>query len=146
MLRSDPPIIIEQEINVPVSEIWSALTELEEMRQWFFDIIPDFKAEAGFETQFHLTNEGRDFPHLWKVVEVIPQEKIVVNWKFGGYSGSSNVAFEIIRTDDKNIIRLTTEVIEDHPQDIPEFRRESSVGGWNYFMKDRLYNYLTKKV
>lgn len=142
MLTSDQPIIVEQELNTSVDKIWSALTDLSEMHQWFFDNIPEFKAEVGFTTKFDISNEERTFPHVWKVVEVVPLKKIVVQWTFEGYPGSSKVHMEIITKDGKNYLLLTTEVLEDHPQDIPEFRRESGEGGWKYFINDRLKNYL----
>jgi hypothetical protein len=41
---------------------------------------------------------------------------------------------------------LTVEVLEDFPDDIPEFRRESCIGGWNYFINHRLKEYLDKKI
>jgi len=66
-----------------------------------FEVIPDFKAEVGFATQFDISNEQRLFPHIWKVVKVIPNKKIVVHWTFGGYPGSSNVHFDIISENDK---------------------------------------------
>lgn len=142
MLTTDPPIIVEQELTAPTSEIWSALTDLKEMHQWYFDILPDFKAEVGFETNFDLSHEGRLFPHVWKVVEVVPEKKLVVRWTFTGYPGSSDVSFEIFPQGDNNMVRLTAKAIEDHDQSIPEFRRESGVGGWEYFIKDRLKKYL----
>ena len=42
------------------------------MRQWYFENIPAFKAEVGFETQFEIHNQGRIFPHRWKVTKVVP--------------------------------------------------------------------------
>ncbi len=143
MLKSDPPIVIEQSFSTDVETIWAALTELDQLKQWFFECIPAFEAEPGFETEFQLSNEGRDFPHLWRVVEVVPHEKLVVNWQFGGYPGSSNVHYEILPGEGENIVRLTTEVLEDHPQDIPEFKRESGVEGWKYFINERLKEHLS---
>jgi len=142
MLKSEPPIVVEQPLSASVEVIWAALTEPDQMRQWFFEVMPDFKAEVGFETKFDLSNEGRDFPHIWKVVEVVPNEKLVVNWTFGGYEGSSNVHFEIVPAEEANVVRLTTEVLEDFLQDIPEFKRESGVGGWEYFINGQLKTFL----
>ena len=142
MLKTDPPIVVEQSFAVSVDKIWAALTEPDQMRQWFFEMMSDFKAEPGFETRFDIINEGRDFPHLWKVVEVLPNEKLVVNWTFGGYPGSSNVCFEIIAGESENTVRLSTEVLEDFPQYIPEFKRESAVGGWKYFINGQLKSFL----
>ena len=144
MLKSDPPIVVEQSFSASVEIIWAALTEPDQMRQWFFETMPDFKAEVGFKTEFLISNEGRDFPHLWEVVEVVPHEKLVVSWTFGGYLGRSNVHYEIIQGDGQNTVRVTTEVLEDHPQDIPEFKRESGVGGWQYFINGQLKDFLSK--
>jgi len=65
MTREEGPIILEYPINVSLEQLWSALVELEEMLQWYFDNIPDFRAVVGFQTQFLITNEGRNFTHLW---------------------------------------------------------------------------------
>lgn len=146
MLKSDEPIVVELSVSNSAETIWKALTEPDQMRQWFFEIMPDFKAEVGFETRFDISNEGRDFPHVWKVVEAVPNEKLVVNWTFGGYEGSSNVHFEIQPGEDTTVVRLTTEVLEDFRQDVPEFKRGSAVGGWNYFINEQLKVFLDQKV
>ncbi|MEL7124229.1 MAG: SRPBCC domain-containing protein, partial [Bacteroidota bacterium] len=87
-------------------------------------------------------NEGRVFPHQWKIMEVIPQQKIVYNWRYEGYAGDSMVSFELIENDAQTTLRLTHQVLESFPQDIPEFTRESCLGGWNYFIKESLSKYL----
>jgi hypothetical protein len=47
-------------------------------------------------------------------------------------------------TQDNNLTKLTlsVEVQEDFPESIPEFKRESCIGGWNYFINNRLKEYL----
>jgi len=115
------------------------------MVQWFFDNIPDFKAEKGFKTQFNVPAPSRDFMHLWLVEAVIPLEKLLVNWQYEGLNGSSNVTMELLGNNHQTHFKLTTEVLEDFDDAIPEFRRESCVGGWNYFIKDRLVQYLSSK-
>ncbi len=44
------------------------------MRKWYFENIPAFKPEVGFETQFNVQSEERNFLHKWKVTEVQPSE------------------------------------------------------------------------
>jgi uncharacterized protein YndB with AHSA1/START domain len=114
------------------------------MRQWYFENIPSFEPEVGFETQFNIHNEGRDFLHLWKVTEVIPLKKIKYSWKFEGYPGASFVAFELFEHSAGTKLRVSTEIIEDFPDDIPEFRRESCLGGWTFFITNRLRDFLEK--
>ncbi len=48
MSEENTPIIVEQVFNVPASKVWKAITNVVEMRHWFFDNIPDFKPEIGF--------------------------------------------------------------------------------------------------
>lgn len=52
------------------------------MKQWFFNKIPDFKAEVGFKTKFNVTSESLNFLHLWKLVKVKTFKKIVYIWKY----------------------------------------------------------------
>jgi len=72
----------------------------------------------------------------------VPKQKITYNWKYKEYPGDSFVTFQLIN--DKNCVKLklTTEVIENFPDDIPEFKRESCIGGWNYYIKERLKEFL----
>lgn len=142
MRKEDKPIVVEQIYHASPKAVWNAITEIGQMRKWYFDNIPDFKPEIGFETQFNIQNEGRDFLHQWKITEVIPHSKIKYNWTYREYPGKAFVLFELTQKNDKTNLTLTLEVFEDFPQDIPEFKRESCIGGWNYFLKDRLKDYL----
>lgn len=40
------------------------------------------------------------------------------------------------------MLKLTHQVMESFPQDIPEFLRESGVKGWNYFIGESLKKFL----
>ena len=82
--------------------------------------------------------------HVWEITEVVPQRKITYDWKYPEYyDGSSYVVFELFPIDDKTTkIQVTSAGNENFPQDIDEFKRESGVQGWNYFIKERLKAYL----
>ena len=56
---------IEIEVDLPVSmdAAWQAITDLEQKRQWYFPMLPDFKAEVGFSVEFNVECEGRNFLH-----------------------------------------------------------------------------------
>lgn len=136
------PIVVEQIFTVPKVELWKAITEQEQMIQWFFENIEAFEAKVGFQTKFIVENEGRVFPHLWTITEVIQHQKIVYNWKYEGYLGDSTVSFELIDQHQSTSLKLTHLVIKQFPEDIPEFRRESCEAGWVYFIQTRLREYL----
>ena len=48
--KPDEAIIKEVVINAPASKVWRALTDKEQMKQWYFDV-SSFELEAGFEFQ-----------------------------------------------------------------------------------------------
>lgn len=135
------PITVQKIFNLPVEVVWKAITDKDQMIQWFFDNIPDFKAEKGFKIQFLVENEGRQFTHLWEIIEVIPTKKIVYDWRYQEYNGVGMVSFEISDENGISELTITNLGIESFPQDIPEFKRESCESGWNYFI-NRLYSYL----
>lgn len=145
MKKSETPVVVEQTFSKDKKMVWSAISNVEEMVQWYFNNIPEFKAEVGFKTKFDVDSGERIFPHIWEVIEVIPYQKLVYNWQFDGYEGSSNSIFELIEESDSIKLRLTCEVLEDFSDKIPEFRRESCLGGWEYFIQGQLKEYLNKK-
>jgi hypothetical protein len=76
---------------------------------------------------------------------VVPLKQIAYEWRFEGYKGCSSTEFKLTEIDRKTNLTLRANIIEPYPDDVPEFKRESSVGGWNYFNKERLKGYLDKK-
>jgi hypothetical protein len=112
------------------------------MRQWYFDNIPSFKPEVGFETRFNVKIDNRNFLHIWKVTEVIPLKLIKYNWRYEDYFGDSHVIFELFKQNTSTLLRLTHIVNEDFSDDIPEFSRESGLQGWTYFIKESLVRYI----
>ncbi len=144
-MKIGEPVVVEERFNAPVERVWQAITEVDEMKKWFFENIPSFKTEVGFETQFNVENDGRDFLHLWRVVDAVPMKRIALNWKYSGYAGDSVVTFELSVESDSTRLQLKHEATENFPGDIPEFTRESCARGWEYFIKDRLAQFLSQE-
>ncbi len=63
-------VVIERTFNAPVERVWKALTDVDEMRQWYFDL-KEFRPEVGFEFEFVVEHEGMSYHHLCKVTEVL---------------------------------------------------------------------------
>ncbi|MDP2088710.1 MAG: SRPBCC domain-containing protein [Flavobacteriaceae bacterium] len=142
MKTNKRPIIVEQIFNQKIETVWNAITQLDQMKQWFFENIPSFKPAVGFETQFNVQAPSNVFLHCWKIVEVILNKKIVYNWKYENISGEGTVTFELFEENNQTKLELTNEGLETFPKDIPEFTRESCMTGWDYFIKKRLKEYL----
>ena len=79
MNKNDAPIIVEQIFNTSIQNMWDAITQINQMKQWFFNNIESFIPEVGFKTQFNVQSENRNFMHQWELTEVIPPEKITYN-------------------------------------------------------------------
>jgi uncharacterized protein YndB with AHSA1/START domain len=142
MKASSEAVVVEQLMNTSRAKVWSAISNLEEMKQWYFDNIDAFMPEVGAKSHFKVQVEDRVYTHLWTVTDVIPGHKLRYNWKYEEYQGDSFVTFEIFENEGKISVRLTAEVTEDFEEGIPEFTRASCVGGWNYFIGLRLKDYL----
>ena len=136
------PIIVEQTFNAPIAVVWRAITDKEQMRQWFFETMTDFKPEPGFETHFNVRSDDRDFQHMWKVTEVVPEKRIAYDWRYGGYPGNSTVVWELSETPNGTQLSLTHEELEPFPQDDPVFSRESGQAGWDYLIHESLKAFL----
>lgn len=142
MKISEEPVVVEQYFDRSVDDLWSALVEVDQMRLWYFDNIPAFRPEPGFKTEFMVRTEEREFLHKWHVTEVVPGRKIVYNWKFEGYEGEADSIFELSSDGQQSRLIVTMQVLADYTDDIPEFTRESCLGGWEYFIGESLKDYL----
>ncbi len=145
MENNAEPIVVEQTFHAPMEVVLKAVTDKDQMRQWFFETMNDFEPEPGFETQFNVRTQDRDYPHLWKVTEVIPKRRIVYNWRYGGYTGDSFVVWELSQTSNGTKLKLTHKGHETFPRDDPTFSRESGQAGWHYFICERLKAFLEQQ-
>jgi uncharacterized protein YndB with AHSA1/START domain len=142
-MTNQEPIVVEQTIDAPADRVWSAITDKQQMPRWFFERIEDFRAEKGFETTFIVHNDGKDYPHHWRVTEVVPNQRIVYDWLHPGFPGKSFVVWELSKADAGTRVQLTHTGIESFPQDDPAFTREACSGGWKYFL-ERLKGYVER--
>jgi uncharacterized protein YndB with AHSA1/START domain len=69
------PFIIERTLNAPSERVWKAITDINDMRHWYFDI-GEFKPDVGFEFRFHGGVRDKQYLHLCKITEVIAGKKL----------------------------------------------------------------------
>lgn len=144
MTASISPVIVEQVFPNPVHEVWEAITRLGSMRQWFFEDIPAFEPQVGFQTRFNVVANGKNFEHRWKIVEADAPYQIKYHWSYTEYPGVGYVTFTL-QEDGANWTKLVlqNEGLESFPQDMPEFSRASCQAGWEYFIQGRLKIFLS---
>ncbi len=136
------PIVTKQLLTHPPELVWNAITQAAQMRKWFFSEIEDFSPELGFSTEFNVHAEGKDFLHRWKIIEVSPQLSILYDWRYGGYPGESTVNWQLSPQENGTLLTVTHRGIDSFPQSEPAFTEESCRGGWQYFINQRLKDYM----
>jgi uncharacterized protein YndB with AHSA1/START domain len=139
-LSTQEPLRIERTFDAPVSKIWKALTDKEEMKKWYFDL-KEFKAEPGFKFEFY-GGDTKQYLHLCEVTEVIPLKKLTYSWKYEGYPGISYVSFELFEENGKTKLVLTHSGLETFPADVKDFERENFEEGWTQIIGNSLAKYL----
>ena len=136
------PIVIDRIFNAPVARVWRALTDVDQMRQWYFDL-KEFKAQVGFEFDFVVEHEGNAYHHLCKVTEVTPQKKIAYTWRYKGEPGISLVTFELFPEGSKTRLKLTHTGVETFPK-TPAYARKNFESGWNTIVDSELRPFVEK--
>ncbi len=138
--REAEVVVIERTFNAAVTRVWEALTNVDQMRQWYFDL-KEFKPEIGFEFEFVIEHEGNTYHHLCKVTQVIPQKKIAYTWRYKGEPGNSLVTFELFPEDNKTRLKLTHTGIETFPK-TAAYARKNFEAGWTAIVGSELKQFL----
>lgn len=142
---------IERTYNAPVEKVWTALTDVEQVREWYFDQVREwyfdlneFIPKVGFEFGFVVEHEGNRYDHRCKVTEVIPQRKIAYTLRYQGHEGDSLVTIELFPDGDKTRLKLTHEGLETFPK-TPAFARENFEKGWTAIIGSELKEFVERK-
>jgi uncharacterized protein YndB with AHSA1/START domain len=138
------PFVIERTYDAPIEKVWKAITNKDDMKQWYFDI-PEFKPVIGQEFQFEGGTEEKKYLHLCKVTEVIDGKKITYSWRYEGYEGNSFVTFELFPEGKKTRLKLTHAGLETFPLSNPDLEKKNFVAGWTEIIGSSLKNYLEQK-
>jgi uncharacterized protein YndB with AHSA1/START domain len=141
--QSSEVVILERTLNAPVAKVWKALADVDQMRQWYFDL-KEFKPQVGFEFEFVVEHEGNTYHHLCRVTEVIPQQKIAYTWRYKREPGNSLVTFELFAEGDKTRLKLRHSGIETFPK-TPAYARKNFEAGWTAILDSELKQFVEQK-
>lgn len=144
------PVVIERTFNAPIQKVWKAITDKDQMKQWYFDLA-EFKPEVGFEFQFLAGKDEKKYLHLCKITEAIAGKKLSYSWRYDGYVGDSLVTFELFSGGDlpdgqagKTRLKLTHEGLETFPKSNPDLAKENFAEGWTSILGTSLKNFVEK--
>jgi uncharacterized protein YndB with AHSA1/START domain len=135
-------VVVERTLNAPIARVWKALTDANQMRQWYFDL-KEFKPQIGFEFEFVVEHEGNRYHHLCQVTDVAPQKKIAYSWRYKGEPGDSLVTFELFGEGNKTRVKVTHTGIETFPK-TPAYARKNFENGWTAIIGTELKQFVEK--
>ena len=135
-------VVIERTFDAPVERVWKAMTDVEQMREWYFDL-KQFRAEIGFEFEFVVEHEGNRYHHICRITEVIPHKKLTYTWRYQGHEGDSLVTFELSPAGDKTRLKLTHTGLDSFPK-TPAFARKNFEQGWTEIIGSSLKEFVEK--
>jgi uncharacterized protein YndB with AHSA1/START domain len=135
-------VVVERTLNAPIARVWKALTDANQMRQWYFDL-KEFKPQVGFEFEFVVEHEGNRYHHLCQVTDVVPQKKIAYSWRYKGEPGDSLVTFELFGEGNKTRVKVTHTGIEAFPK-TPAYARKNFENGWTAIIGTELKQFVEK--
>ncbi|NOT50626.1 MAG: SRPBCC domain-containing protein [Chitinophagaceae bacterium] len=143
-MKQPEPFTIERVYDAPAGKVWKAITDREQMKQWYFDIA-EFKPEKGFEFQFAgQGHNGEQYLHLCKITDVVAGKKLSYSWTYEGLEGYSVVTFELFDEGSTTRLKLTHEGLETFPKNNPDFAKESFIEGWTYIIGKSLKEFVEK--
>ena len=135
-------ITLERTFDAPLARVWKALTDVDQMREWYFDL-KEFKPQVGFEFEFIVEHEGNSYHHLCRVTDVVPEKKIAYTWRYKGEPGDSLVAFELFPDGKKTRLKLTHTGIETFPK-TPAYARKNFEAGWTAIIGSELKQFVER--
>ncbi|HAQ18169.1 MAG TPA: SRPBCC domain-containing protein [Prolixibacteraceae bacterium] len=139
---ADESFVIERTFEVTGDRIWKAITDKDEMKQWYFDF-QEFIPEVGFEFQFWGgPDENRRYLHLCKITEVIHEKRLTYSWRYDGYEGNTLVTFELFARENQTTLKLTHEGLKSFSSNNPDFAKENFIEGWTWLIGTSLKDFL----
>ena len=142
LAQKTEPFVIERTFNAPAALVWKAISNRDDMKEWYFDLA-EFKPEEGFEFEFTVEHEGMKYCHRCKVTDVIPQKRLAYTWRYEGHPGDSLVTFELHAEGGQTRLRLTHTGLETFPP-LPSLARTNFAKGWTQLIGTSLKEFVEK--
>lgn len=134
-LSMSSPLVKEYHFNVPIQEVWEALTDRDKMKIWYFPQLQQFKPVVEFKFQFD--DPGAEYQKEWIVTKLIPGKTFAHSWSYEGYPGTSEVIFDLSADGTSTILTVTQTGIESFP-DHSHFKSECFERGWDSLLGQNL--------
>ncbi|MGB3182956.1 MAG: SRPBCC family protein [Cyclobacteriaceae bacterium] len=139
------PVHLEKEVNASPEKVWQALTDNEQLKQWCFDFEGAFSAQEGHEFTWTAgPPEGKQWLHGGKILEVVPEKKLVHSWEYPGYKGRAVLTWLLEElAEGRTLVKAHFDITKPFAPDEDALRRKNFVEGWEHILHTSLPEYLT---
>jgi uncharacterized protein YndB with AHSA1/START domain len=138
------PLIVERTLNATAGRIWQALTDNDQMKNWYFKL-ENFEPRVGFEFSFKgQGSKGEQYVHNCRITAVETEKLLSYTWEYDGFEGSSEVSFELFPQGEQTLVRITHTGLETFPHNNPDFDPSSFSKGWNHILGISLKEFVEK--
>ena len=121
---------ISVKVNAPLVTVWYAITNKEQMKNWYFDV-PDFEPKIGNNFSFYGGDENEEYHHFCDIVDLIPNEKLKYSWTYPEISKEKTlVKWELKPENEGTIVTLTHKGLEAFEHLGENFKIHSFRKGW----------------
>lgn len=142
----DSELKITRQLNAPIELVWEVITKREHLKEWYFDFAEDWQVELGNEFEWIAGDQnGTQWLHAGKMLEIVDGKKLVHSWQYPGYSGYSIVTWELKKLSDTSTEILLTQYFEvPFDPNVEALRKENFVEGWTHIINISIVDYLKK--
>ena len=128
-------------IKVPATKIWQAITDKNQMKEWYFEI-PDFELKIGAVFNFFEPGGRNEYHHRCIVKEIVPEKKFSHTWTHPNHSkGESMLSWLLNEKDNGTEVTLMHDGLENFADAGPAFAPENYQMGWEGLL-NALKNFL----
>ena len=132
---------ISVKVNAPIEKVWDAITNREQMKEWYFNI-PDFELKEHAAFNF-FEREDKKLHHHCEIVEIIPQKKLKHSWTYPDYTHDKTlVKWELQPESNGTLVTLTHKGLENFDHLGADFKKENFQNGWDEILNKALKNFV----
>lgn len=143
-IMDDTAIIIEKLYRASISRIWRAITDKDQMKEWYFTI-DDFELKQDSVFNFYVDGDKEVYHHQCIIKEIIPEKKLSHTWTHPSHSNGESLLTWILQpTVGGTKVTLTHQGVDTFVDAGESFTRESFKAGWNEILKTSLREYLSR--
>lgn len=137
-------VTVEKVYPVPVTKVWQAITDKEQMEEWYFSI-EDFVLQKDAVFNFSVSEGENLYRHRCVILEIVPNKKFQHTWTHPDQSKGKSIVTWVLEPVEKGTkLTLIHEGVESFSDGGSNFKIENYEAGWTEIVGTSLKQFLEK--